>query len=504
MSLLHQEDLSQILFLCGEECGNALIFKTQFAHLKVCIDLIFPFIENDSDTEETAANISISQRALDSFETIHNLLCECTSEDSMMGLLANYADNSATICNAFYTLIDLAIAYSMNVKLNLIATRWASFCMQLTDWKHAIELLDVFIDTLREDPRHSKTDLENVETLRKKIIIQFPEPDLFQRIKSFDIFTLHSFNEPRSVEGDSEIPCVPAGDTSFAIFSSSSGGVPVACKTIKAVSLKNGANALKAVADLYLLTDATASPYVHSMLKVCFPDQDAVNMIFSLPPLGNLKAMLTTYQKARKRTVGDTGSHEAWLAEHRRVEGKLSVMSDVVAALCYLHAKGVVHGRLRPSNVLVFDGHRARVTDFGMSHLLKLSPAADTWLRAGRAARAAGTPPPDSAAVPYSELPVGEGGIRWLAPELLLIPPPAGTGAGTGAGAGAGDEYGDLTDPRYASDKYAVAMVMYYLITEKVPYFNIIWSEGVYNVLINGDRPSFDTHIPDCQGKKAA
>lgn len=49
---------------------------------------------------------------------------------------------------------------------------------------------------------------------------------------------------------------------------------------------------------------------------------------------------------------------------------KLSVMLDVTQGLQHLHKHGVVHGRLHSRNVLIGAGFRAKLVDFGVSHLV--------------------------------------------------------------------------------------------------------------------------------------
>ena len=49
---------------------------------------------------------------------------------------------------------------------------------------------------------------------------------------------------------------------------------------------------------------------------------------------------------------------------------------DVVAGLDYLHAHGVVHGDIKPENMLVSISGIAKITDFGVSHELRVQPAA--------------------------------------------------------------------------------------------------------------------------------
>ena len=52
------------------------------------------------------------------------------------------------------------------------------------------------------------------------------------------------------------------------------------------------------------------------------------------------------------------------------------------AALAYGHELGLVHGNLRPSNVLFDDQGRARLTDFGLDEHYRDGESADNWYNA--------------------------------------------------------------------------------------------------------------------------
>lgn len=496
----HREELAQILYLCGEDCLTALVFKSQFAHLKACIDMVLPVISDESAVlDDSDAAVAVAQRAQDSLESVHDILGGCANNRAAVDHLATFADISATISQTYFSLLQVVLAYSINVRIDSMGNRWSIFKKQLADWKDAIDMVDEYSENLRRDPRYSKADAVRLLEIRRKLVHQFPEPDVFHRIQTEDLYHFHALNETKPKEDDESNLCIPSGKTTFTILGTGLAGIPVACKTISAVNLKNGAKSLKEIADLYLLTDSTASPYISTMLKVNFSGQEAVEMIFSLPPLGNLKDMIDSFQKTRKRPTAPPGGHEAWLVERGRVEGKLSVMSDAVCGLLFLHSKGIVHGRLKPSNILIFDGYRARITDYGISSFLKVTSRTEAWLQAGRAALKATPPRPpiDSESVPYNDLPIGEGGIRWLAPELLLIPPLLCVGSTSVL-----TTTGDLTCPRHTADTYAAAMMIYFLIFEKVPFYNIVWNQGVYNILVNGDRPSMDMPVLDCQDEE--
>ena len=66
-----------------------------------------------------------------------------------------------------------------------------------------------------------------------------------------------------------------------------------------------------------------------------------------------------------------------------------TILLDVAEALDSAHAVGVVHGGLRPGNVIVDGGGRAHVTDFGLAAALPTSRSAHNAAAAERAAYAA-------------------------------------------------------------------------------------------------------------------
>jgi serine/threonine protein kinase len=118
------------------------------------------------------------------------------------------------------------------------------------------------------------------------------------------------------------------------------------------------------------------------------------------------------------------------LRRRLRVDGPLppAVAADVVAqvadALAYLHDRSIVHGDIKPGNILVpVDGSAVRLTDFGVARRVKFDGGAVDGQRATHA-----TP-------------------EYVAPEVIAGRP-----------------------PRPSSDVYALGIVLYELLCGRSPY----------------------------------
>ncbi|OLB65468.1 MAG: hypothetical protein AUI10_06680 [Actinobacteria bacterium 13_2_20CM_2_72_6] len=128
------------------------------------------------------------------------------------------------------------------------------------------------------------------------------------------------------------------------------------------------------------------------------------------------------------------------LRRRLRVDGPLppAVAADVVAqvadALAYLHERGIVHGDIKPGNILVpVDGSPVRLTDFGVARRVRFDGGALDGQRATHA-----TP-------------------EYVAPEVIAGRP-----------------------PRPSTDVYALGIVLYELLCGRSPYRGGGVSEVLY------------------------
>lgn len=204
------------------------------------------------------------------------------------------------------------------------------------------------------------------------------------------------------------------------------------------------------------------------------------------------------YPLSTLRSLYDVFSNPALSSEKKRSltsTQKMVILLDVMHGIQLLHDHGIVHGRLKDTNILLYeteDGSiRGKLTDFGWNEYLT------TKIRVRCK---------------------GLHGMRWLSPDIvhyeekinqsLLMEeeqqaiPLGNTGYGASQGLGSSGTLEDhlmhLPYPTYShQDMYAIGMVILVLVTEKMPFFNIPYCEGVKQQLLTGNTPSFPKNYPD-------
>ena len=143
------------------------------------------------------------------------------------------------------------------------------------------------------------------------------------------------------------------------------------------------------------------------------------------------------------------------------VAEKLRILTEIARGLSELHSVGVMHGDIKPANILFSDSNltEVRLADFGLAAIKNVSNLQETTLK--ETMHFKGTP-------------------IYAAPELL-------TNVFEDL-----EKCSKLFKPSRKSDMYAFAILMWEFITEKKPFDDIKNSVMLCSRVHQGYRPSLD------------
>jgi len=159
----------------------------------------------------------------------------------------------------------------------------------------------------------------------------------------------------------------------------------------------------------------------------------------------------------------ENGNVMQYLAKHPGAD-KLKMILEVASGLQYLHSKNIVHGDLKPHNVIIDDTGTARLCDFGRSKVI------------GHRG--------------YTTIFTGTG--IYMAPELLAFEPPPMQDANE---SDAQDDSLVTSEEPFApnlskeTDIYGFGMVSLEITTRKSPYYYLPSNHMFHTRIIQGTRP---------------
>lgn len=179
----------------------------------------------------------------------------------------------------------------------------------------------------------------------------------------------------------------------------------------------------------YTVASIPRSDFLHRVLAVCkecthfrayqsgdmlqpFPKSGVIGLLSSLAPFGSLKIFLS---RPPDECLIDEVTYEPLPRSKGGVlapDIKLSILLDISNGLSFLHSRGYLHGRLHHNNVLIFQGFRAKLTDFGISSLL--STPAKKYAVKNDEVEITTT---HTGGIRYSKI---GNDPRWQAPEIVL------------------------------------------------------------------------------------
>jgi len=152
---------------------------------------------------------------------------------------------------------------------------------------------------------------------------------------------------------------------------------------VKMVDASDAGAARTIVRELELLRQLHHPHVIQLIGSIDNEDEGQVWAVLEFADHGSLEQLLQPGSgDLRRAALGDEGALPGV------TPASLRLVHEVSAALAYLHRMGVAHGDLKPGNVLVCAGGRAKVSDFGLARL-------QTTLRtqgSGSTSRGGGTP----------------------------------------------------------------------------------------------------------------
>ncbi|KAG2129051.1 kinase-like domain-containing protein [Suillus bovinus] len=129
----------------------------------------------------------------------------------------------------------------------------------------------------------------------------------------------------------------------------------------------------------------------------------------------------------------------------------LTLLTDIIAGLRYLHANNVIHGDFNGPNVLIHGDGTACIADFGLSLMYSefISASQASWTSTIK------------------------GNTRWMAPELLVE-----------------REDGSQARPSEQSDMYSFGGIMLQVLTNKAPYYHLTNDAAIILCIAKSQTPS--------------
>jgi serine/threonine protein kinase len=147
----------------------------------------------------------------------------------------------------------------------------------------------------------------------------------------------------------------------------------------------------------------------------------------------------------------DKGSLDNYLKKQNPLSTyqKLNMLRQIASGLKYLHEKGIVHGDLTPTNILINSDDKICLADFGLSMILAES----------------GNPTFNSCHA---------GNVRWMAPEMIDTPD---------------SEEGEPTKPTKPADVYSYGCIVLQLLCGQQPYSKLKNVFRVTAAIVKGKKP---------------
>mmetsp|Transcript_28494 Transcript_28494/g.37266 ORF Transcript_28494/g.37266 Transcript_28494/m.37266 type:complete len:561 (+) Transcript_28494:308-1990(+) len=139
------------------------------------------------------------------------------------------------------------------------------------------------------------------------------------------------------------------------------------------------------------------------------------------------------------------GTLTSLLRNSQRSYDFFQVARDIAEGMKYLHSKEIIHRDLKSGNILIDQAGNAKIADFGLSRFVKSG----------------------------EELTAETGTYRWMAPEVIQHEPYS-----------------------FAADVFSFAIVVWELLTRRVPYADLSPIQAAFAVVKNGYRLPLPARTP--------
>jgi serine/threonine protein kinase len=197
-------------------------------------------------------------------------------------------------------------------------------------------------------------------------------------------------------------------------------------------------------------------PRLATFLGMCIThNPDKIHFFTPLAPLGTLHDLLC---------IHETNDYDLSLRT------KMSIILDVASALEELHSAGWVHGRLKTSNIILYPGDRAKLSDYGVVDYLTME-----------------------ARIKFR----GKNGLRHLAPEVVKQESACLNNEHKAVGEVDNADTTLYPTMQPSADVYSFGMVLTCIIKmQSMPFKNVSEESGVYHCLMRGEHPRFPNVLP--------
>eukprot|EP01038_Epipyxis_sp_PR26KG_P008110 gene8110-10985_t len=421
-------------------------------------------------------------------ETIHKVelfIKEMIKKENLVHIMTNYCDNYRIFQNIIDELneimynISLPATTSMNLQSSELDWQSMKFMMLslqyfLNDERY--DELDKFLNNMNKMLEYTNQNIPNLKPLPLLPYSDFYVSTIAPMIPIEKALLTDKKSIDKSEQMLENAHNLPLGQSFHMIYR----GSMVCIRKLAPSDFLQGVYGIREASLLMRVSSEITqnSPYLSPILGMTVDriDNSSVYFLSQLAPYGALSSLLLP--------IESTPNYQLITMTPKM---KLSIMLDIASGVNHLHTYGIVHGRIKASNILLFEGYRAKLSDFGYNEYLTNNSRINLK---------------------------GMHGFRWSPPEIVLqenqleLDSNAYKIANNGKVKTSSSSDFTQNSIKYlsvkcpyklfaTSDLYSLGLVGLCLLTQKLPFSNVLWEEGVKNQLLKGVTPSLPSVYND-------